>query len=675
MDGPAETSANQASLSNNSGVDGAVERYRGQLASIDAERERLRAKDRRFGYVRVVLFLAFVLLLVVGMLWDDVSYATWVGWGSFALCLIAVTANEPIRDKLEELNKHRSVIRRLIARLERDWEQLASKSLTRQLAAVELPGHRRDVAGDLDLLGRASLYHLVSMAATAPGIRTLAQWLAGPAEATIARSRGEAVEQLAPLRDQRLRFYTLARQIGESAGDPDHFVQWAAGKPWLAERRWLVLWSKLSVVLAVVFVLALVAAGIGVAPRGLIRFSLMAIGLLIAVNVVLTAVMLGPAHAIFSIAMSNRRAVDDYEEIFSAASWLPSEAEPDRGVSSGVAPDAAGPASGFLDSIRDRLIRSEHSAVEGMRQLRKVARAGGLRQSAGTFPIYLPLQCLALWDVLVLDRLEQWQATYADHVGGWFEALGELESLMSIAALRDENPGWCRPSFEEAANGATLRAVAIGHPLLRDEDRVCNDVSVGPPGTVLLVTGSNMSGKSTLLRSVGLNVALAAVGAPVCAREFSLPSVELASSIRVSDDVSQGVSFYMAELKRLKSVVDHAREMSGLSDRVCLFLLDEILQGTNSRERQIAVVQVLRHLIDSGAIGAVSTHDLELADEPELAEIAHVVHFRETIHPDASGNEQMTFDYKMREGVSPTTNALRLLRMVGLGEREDQQGE
>jgi predicted ATPase len=614
------------------------------------------------------------------MLWNDVSYATWFAWGSFALFLVAVTANEPIRDKLGELNRHRSVIRRLIARLERDWDQLASKSLTRRLAAVELPGHRRDVAGDLDLLGRASLYHLVSMAATAPGIRTLAQWLAGPAEATIARSRGAAVESLAPLREERLRFYTLARQIGESAGDPDHFVQWAAGKPWLAERRWLVLWSKLSAILAIVFVLALIAAGIGIAPRGLIRFSLIATGMLIAVNVILTAVMLGPAHAIFSIAMSNRRAVDDYEEIFSAANWLPanwlpSGAEPEGGASSAAAPEVAGPASSFLDSIQDRLIRSEHSAVEGMRQLRKVARAGGLRQSAGTFLLYLPLQCLALWDVLVLDRLEQWQATYADHVGQWFDALGELESLMSIAALRDEYPDWCRPSFAEGTQDATLGAVAIGHPLLRDGDRVCNDVSVGPPGTVLLVTGSNMSGKSTLLRSIGLNVSLAAVGAPVCAREFSLPSVELASSIRVSDDVSQGVSFYMAELKRLKSVVDHAREMSGLGDRVCLFLLDEILQGTNSRERQIAVVQVLKHLIDSGAIGAISTHDLELADEPELAEIAHVVHFRETIHPDASGNEQMTFDYKMREGVSPTTNALRLLKMVGLGEREDQQGK
>ena len=177
-----------------------------------------------------------------------------------------------------------------------------------------------------------------------------------------------------------------------------------------------------------------------------------------------------------------------------------------------------------------------------------------------------------------------------------------------------------------------------------------------------------MSGKSTMMRSVGLNISLAGIGAPVCAQSFKLPTVELVTSIRVSDDVSQGVSFYMAELQRLKSVVDHARELSKKDDRLCVFLLDEILQGTNSRERQIAVVQVLQHLMNFGAIGAISTHDLELADEPDLMSVAEVVHFRETIRPDAEGKERMTFDYQMRQGVSPTTNALRLLQMVGLGQ-------
>jgi DNA mismatch repair ATPase MutS len=129
----------------------------------------------------------------------------------------------------------------------------------------------------------------------------------------------------------------------------------------------------------------------------------------------------------------------------------------------------------------------------------------------------------------------------------------------------------------------------------------------------------------------------------------------------------------MAELHRLKGVVERARALASRNSCVSLFLLDEILQGTNSRERQIAVTQVLRHLIDCGAIGAISTHDLELADEPQLRAVSDIVHFRETITPDADGNEQMTFDYRMRSGVSPTTNALRLLEIVGLGSDSESQ--
>ena len=640
------------------GASAALERYRTQLQSIDQDQEALRIKDRQFSKVRAILFLVSLAFLVVGYGFDGLPYVGWFGWGAMALFLVAVTANEPVREKLEELGRHRSVVRRLVARLERDWDRLSTKASAKSLAEVELPGHRRDVASDLDLLGNASLFHLVSMAATTPGIRTLANWLAGPAEENDAKQRWIAVNALAPLRAERLRFYTLARQVADSSGDPENFIQWATGPAWLAKRNWLVLWSNVSAALAGIFLLLTVVSGFGLLTAQVFIGSLIAMGCLIAINMGLTTLMLGPAHAIFAIAMANRRAVSDYEEIFSSAEWLPNSEQDSK--------------QKFLTQIRDRMLKNDRSAQVGMRALQKVAAAGGLRQSAGTFLIYLPLQGLTLWDVRVLKRLENWQAEYASDVPGWFEALGELESLISVAAVRDEYPSWSQPEWVSASDSPVIAATGIGHPLLADGSRVCNDVQVGPPGTILLVTGSNMSGKSTMLRSVGLNVALAAVGAPVCAKTFCLPSTELATSIRVSDNVAEGVSFYMAELKRLKSVVDHAREMSRSNDRVCLFLLDEILQGTNSRERQIAVVQVLRHLMDYQSIGAISTHDLELADEPELQSVGHAVHFRETIRPDASGNEQMTFDYRMREGVSPTTNALRLLEMVGLGEKADQ---
>ena len=156
-------------------------------------------------------------------------------------------------------------------------------------------------------------------------------------------------------------------------------------------------------------------------------------------------------------------------QFFSAANWLPQPRDSGRG--------------GFLHRIRSTMIDGDRSGVQGMRALQKVARAGGLRQSAATFLLYLPLQCLTLWDVKVLRRLEDWQRQYAGDIADWFEALGQLESLVSIAALRDEYPSWVPPTWNEGSDGvvAVLEATAIGHPLLTDPSRICNDVTIGPP--------------------------------------------------------------------------------------------------------------------------------------------------------------------------------------------------
>jgi DNA mismatch repair ATPase MutS len=197
---------------------------------------------------------------------------------------------------------------------------------------------------------------------------------------------------------------------------------------------------------------------------------------------------------------------------------------------------------------------------------------------------------------------------------------------------------------------------------------VRNDVTVGPPGTFLLVTGSNMSGKSTLLRAIGVNAVLAQAGGPICADGLALPPVELWTSARVQDSLERGVSFFLAELQRLKLVVDAATRAAAAGGPRVMYLLDEILQGTNSAERHIAVLRVIRHLVDHGSIGMVSTHDLDLARSPELTDSCHTVHLRETISTADDGTERMTFDYTLRPGVAPTTNALKLLKFVGLDE-------
>jgi DNA mismatch repair ATPase MutS len=243
-----------------------------------------------------------------------------------------------------------------------------------------------------------------------------------------------------------------------------------------------------------------------------------------------------------------------------------------------------------------------------------------------------------------------------------------VEALAALAGLAHDNPAWAFPDFAPAATA--LEARGLGHPLLPADGRVVNDVTVGPVGAFLLVTGSNMSGKSTLLRALGVNVALAGAGGPVCAGALRLPPVALWTSMRVQDSLARGVSYFMAELQRLKQIVDAARPGAAGGDgdaggRRVLYLLDEILQGTNTAERQIAARRIVLFLVERGALGAVSTHDLTLADEPAVAAVAHPVHFTETFATTADG-PAMSFDYRLRPGIATSTNALRLMELVGL---------
>jgi DNA mismatch repair ATPase MutS len=296
---------------------------------------------------------------------------------------------------------------------------------------------------------------------------------------------------------------------------------------------------------------------------------------------------------------------------------------------------------------------------------------------------FYPIQLATLWNVHVLWLLERWQRTAGIRARVWLDALGDFEALAALATLSHDNPSWIFPELydplaqRQGVNGAepstepraalarSMEAVDLGHPLLPPSARVGNDVAIGPPGTFLLVTGSNMSGKSTLLRAIGVNVVLAQAGGPVCAAALRLPPLALASSMRVQDSLEQGVSYFMAELQRLKEVIDTARHVSETSERTPLFLLDEILHGTNTTERQVAARRIILHLLSLGATGAVSTHDLSLADAPEFAAVSRLVHFTEQFTRGEDGLS-MTFDYQLRPGIATSTNALKLMEMLGL---------
>jgi hypothetical protein len=305
----------------------------------------------------------------------------------------------------------------------------------------------------------------------------------------------------------------------------------------------------------------------------------------------------------------------------------------------------------MLKALRQRVAGGKRRPSVAMRQFRAAVGWFDLRHNGLVHPFVNVVTC---WDIHCVLRLEAWQRTAGRAARDWFAALGELEALSSVAGLAYDAPDFC---FPEIAGRSTFEADALGHPLIEPNVRVLNDVCLPEAGTALLVTGSNMSGKSTMLRAMGLAVVMALAGAPVCARRLRVGELAVHTSIKVSDSLEGGVSHFLAELHKLQVVVEATE-----GDQSVFFLLDEILHGTNSRERQIGARWVFRQLLERGALGAVSTHDMGLVELPDaLAERMQLVHFRENVH-----EGRMTFDYRLRRGPVTSGNALRLMRLLGL---------
>jgi DNA mismatch repair ATPase MutS len=262
---------------------------------------------------------------------------------------------------------------------------------------------------------------------------------------------------------------------------------------------------------------------------------------------------------------------------------------------------------------------------------------------------------LVLWDLHLVYAIERWRRTSGPALRRWLDAVGELEALSSLAGYHYEHPDDVFPDLDAAS--PCFDAEGLGHPLIAEAVMVRNDVSLGGALRVLVVSGSNMSGKSTLLRTVGINAVLAQAGGPVRARRLRMSPLEIAASIQNQDSMQAGVSRFYAEITRVGQIM----RRTGRTPPV-LFLIDELLHGTNSHDRRIGAEAIVRGLVERGAIGLVTTHDLALASVADAIGAAGAnVHFQ-----DALQNGRMVFDYRMRSGIVQKSNALALMRSVGL---------
>jgi DNA mismatch repair ATPase MutS len=269
--------------------------------------------------------------------------------------------------------------------------------------------------------------------------------------------------------------------------------------------------------------------------------------------------------------------------------------------------------------------------------------------------VHLALNALCPWDLFFAFRLRQVQERIKSRLPVWLDRLAEVEAASALAGFAHLHPDYAWPT---PTSDIGVRSHGLGHPLIPQTTRVCNDLTLNGLGTIHLITGSNMSGKSTFLRTIGINVCLAQAGAPVCAKSFSWSWSRPACCIRINDSLDAGLSYFYAEVKRLKTIL-HAT-----ADRASppvLFLIDEIFKGTNNRERLIGSRSYIKALAAGNGYGLVSTHDLELTDlEKEVPSLVNA-HFQETV-----SNGALAFDYRLRPGSCPTTNALRIMELEGL---------
>ena len=583
---------------------------------------RAAALDRtmaRVANARVVAFLA-ALAFVFATVFHRLPF-----WG-YGLALAGATAYVALAIWHDRLLRAEARARaeadyhgRGVDRLEGRWHALPSTGA--RFVEADHP-----YTQDLDVFGHGSLFQLLDECATALGEERLARWLAAPASLAAARTRQAQVRELAG-RSAFRRDLAVEGRLGRNARvDPAAFLTWAEAPPALAEVRWA---RPLAVVLPWLWAGTVALTVLGKLPGEAPWLALL-----------LPAAILG----------LTRRAVARSAEGL----------ELGRGGA-----DRLGAALGRMEQepFQEPALQAAVAGAAGTRP--RPSRAMGRLALLATLAeqrrnqLHVVLNLLTLWDLHVFFILDDWRRVHGRRVRGWFDVLADVEALASLGGYLHDRPQLTFPSLSE--EGPRFRATGLAHPLL--DAAVPNDVALEGPGQLLLVTGSNMSGKSTLLRAMGLNAVLGLAGGPVSARALTLSRLHTWTSMRVQDSLEAGVSFFYAEVRRLKRVLDGAAATPGSA----LVLLDEMLLGTNTRERRLASEEVVHLLLGTGCIGAVTTHDLSLAELTQPAgSRLHAVHFQDVLE-----DGQMRFDYKLRDGVVQSTNALRVLALAGIPVREE----
>lgn len=591
-----------------------MENYKKQQEELELKIKALERRSQSLSGMRFVMFLVAVAALIVG-LYDGRGGIVVVGILASAAFVALVFIHGRVSEELEYEQAKSEVFRRYIERFGDGWKSF-SEDGSRYLEDGDL------VARDMDLLGPNSLYQFICTAGTEDGRCRLAESIKSPAYGIKEiEQRQAAIRELAAKQEFSMNFETLGIKAcmgKKSRYTADEFLVYCG-----SDNHIPAVFGVLRFLLPLITVALLILGIMGRINVGWTLVSFFAV-------LLFSWLFGGVAGQSVMPMISFGYVIDDYIRMFELISEESFE-------------------SGLLKEINGHL-SNDSGALSAIKKLRSISAAFNIRYN----PIVHQILCgLTMWDFHIGHMMDRWKSQYGDRVPEWIRAVSDMEELMSFAVL-ERTRDVCYPQVTDR-DRVHVNARSMRHPLISPDVVVENDATFR--GGATIITGSNMSGKTTFLRTLGINLMLAYAGAPVCAGYMEADIMKVFTSMRVTDDVSNGISTFYAEILRIKTMVEYRKQ-----NKPMLCLIDEIFKGTNSADRIVGATQVIRKLSGSGAMTLVSTHDFELCDlKADDGTPAANYHFEEYYEGD-----QLKFDYKKKDGRCTTTNAMAILHMAGL---------